>query len=231
MLCFFQFNRYKGDNYEKMRHYFADVLIDEIEQYMDLNHKVILDVGGANGEFCEILSSKRQCTALNLDPFPPEITWPKSLIGFANQMPIQSSQIDLCINRGVIEHIPHALQQLALNEIHRVLKPGGLCYLMTQPWYNPHAGHHLKPFHPLPFKWAKWLVEHTFGAAMEIRGNSYADNWLHGNTFRTMNKKCLKAGFIIDATLDTHFKLHFLTRIPLIREFLVPSVVWILRKA
>ena len=210
-----------------MREYFTQILIMEVEDFMLLWNKKVLDVGGAKGEFCKVISEKRKCDAINLDPYPGKYIWPKTKIGFADSMPFDDNEFDLVICRGVLEHIPKEKQQQSMNEIHRVTKTGGICYIVIPPWYNPHAGHQLKPFHILPFKVAKFLRQLIF--RNKINANSFEEATLYPITFKKMLKMISTSGFKVISTKDTHFRLHFLTKIPVIREIAVPSVAFILR--
>lgn len=228
-LLFYSRNRYKGNNYQLMREYFAQILITEIEEFIPLWHKKVLDVGGSRGEFCKIISEKRKCDAINLDPYPGEYLWPKTKIGFADKVSFNDNEFDLVICRGVLEHVSTEKQQQSVNEMYRVTKAGGICYLMIPPWYNPHAGHGLKPFHILPFKLAKFLRQLFF--KNKINTNSFEEERLYPITFRRMLKIISASGFRILATKDTHLRLHFLTKIPLIREVMVPAVAFILIKS
>jgi len=227
-LLFYSFNRFKGNNYSLMREYLAKILIMEVEEFMPLWNKKVLDVGGAKGEFCKILYELRKCDAINVDPYPGDYIWPKTVVAFADNLPFEDNEFDLVICRGVLEHIPTEKQQQSVNEMYRVTKTGGICYIMIPPWYNPHAGHHLKPFHYLPFKMAKFLRELIFGN--KIDANSYEEAGLYPITFRRMLKMISKSGFKILDTKDTHLRLHFLTKIPIIREVAVPAVSFILTK-
>ena len=65
----------------------------------------------------------------------------------AHNMPFETDSFDLVLFRGVMEHIEPKKQQISLKEIYRVMKKDGLGYLVIPPWFNPHAGHGLKPFH------------------------------------------------------------------------------------
>jgi SAM-dependent methyltransferase len=227
-LLFYTFNRFKGNNYSLMSEYFAQILITEIEEFMPLENKKVLDVGGAKGEFCKVIATKRKCDAINLDPYPGEYVWPKTQIGFADNIPFDNNKFDLVICRGVLEHIPTKKQQQCVNEMYRVTKTGGICYLMIPPWYNPHAGHSLKPFHTLPFKLARFLRQLIF--RNRINADSLEEMGLYPVTFKSMLQMILTSGFEVISTKDTHFKLHFLTKIPVIREIGVPAVAFILTK-
>jgi ubiquinone/menaquinone biosynthesis C-methylase UbiE len=239
-LLFYAFNRFKGNNYRRMREYLADVLISEVEEFMPLWKKKVLDVGGARGEFCRILNKKRKCNAINIDPEPAgyiggwdkklqeDVLWPKTKVGVADKLPFRDNSFDLVICRGVLEHIPTDKQQKSVQEMYRVTKRKGFCYIMIPPWYNPHAGHTLKPFHVIPFKAAKFLRQTFFGT--KIKARSLEEEYLYPVTFSRMRKMILNAHFRIAATRDTHLRFHFVTKIPVLREIAVPAVSFILKK-
>lgn len=234
-LWFFTFNRFKAENYQQMREYFAKIVIAEIEEFQSLKHKKILDVGGGRGEFCQILAKKRQAEAINLDPNPDQkglldskCLWPKTIKAVAQKIPFRDNYFDVVICRGVLEHIPLKNQLKSIKEMARVLKKGGLGYLMIPPWYNPHAGHILKPFHLLPFKVAKFLKTQIF--KIPIKSNSLSQEALFPVTFQGALRMIKAADFQILAIIDTHFRLNFLTKIPLVREVAIPAVAFILRK-
>lgn len=226
-LIYFNFNRFKDNNYENMREYFAQVFLNDIEQFVLLKNKEVLDVGGANGEFCKFLNKARNCDAVNLEPFPKKTIW-KTIKAFADKMPFKSNSFDVILFRGVLEHIPPKKQQHSLNEIYRVMKKEGIGYFIIPPWYNPHAGHGFKPFHVFPFKIAKFLREFFFRE--KISYNSFEEYSLYKITFNKMQKMIKKSGFEIVNTLDTHFRMHFVTKIPILKELLVPAVAFIVKK-
>jgi len=218
-----------------MREYFADILIAEVEEFIDLRDKRVLDVGGSRGEFCKVISEKRACRASNLDPAPyehgsydSEFIWPDTKIGNADNIPFQDGEFDLVICRGVLEHIPKETQQASVNEMFRVLKAGGICYVAIPLWFNPFAGHGLKPFHYLPFRYAKFLAELAY--KKKISARSWEEKQLFGITFAMMRRMALSAGFKILAVRDTHFRMHFLCKIPLLREIMAPTTVFILTR-
>jgi len=227
-LLFFTFNRFKGDNARLMSEYFSQILIMEIEEFVPLWNKKVLDVGGGRGVFCKVISEKRKCDAINLDPYPGEYIWPKTTVGFADNLPFAENEFDFVICRGVLEHIPPEKQQQSVNELYRTTKKGGVCYILIPPWYNPHAGHDLKPFHIFPFKVAKFLRQLIFRDKINV--NSFEEMRLYPITFKRMSNMISTSGFRVLATKDTHFRLHFLTKIPIIREIAVPAIAFILRK-
>jgi SAM-dependent methyltransferase len=112
--------------------------------------------------------------------------------------------------------------------MYRVLKPNGIAYIMIPPWFGIHGGHDFKPFHYFPFPIAKFLREKLFEE--KIKENSYEEANLHKTTFRRSLELINNSKFELLTTKDTHFRIHILTRIPLLREFMVPSAVFILKK-
>lgn len=228
MLIWFLHNRYKSNNYEKMRRYFADILIRDIEEHVSLSEANIVDVGGADGVFCRTLEEERSCTAISLDPNVVNSEYKKSIVAYANSIPAKDGSFDVVVCRGVLEHIHPGEQQNSLDEMYRVMKPGGYGYFVIPPWFNPHAGHELKPFHVLPFRIAKVLREKVYGE--RIIAKSYDDISLYKITFRKMKIMIYNSGYIIVKTLDTHFRLHINTKIALVREVAVPAVTYIVRK-
>lgn len=233
-LLHFALNRFKGSEYSSMREYFAGILIAEIEEYMPLKDKKVVDVGGARGEVCQVLEDARQCHAVNLEPFPERflaagpITYEKTEVALAEDMPFENETFDLVICRGTLEHIPKDKQLQAVQEMFRVLKEGGICYLMIPPKFNPHAGHHVRPFHYFPFKVAKALRQFFF--RNKIESNSYEEEGLFLLTFREIQKLVKASGFKLLDTKDTHLRLHFLTKLPVLRDIAVPAVAFILTK-
>jgi SAM-dependent methyltransferase len=174
------------------------------------------------------MNQERNCDAINLEPNPKNPIWPNTIIGFSDKIPFPDESFDVVICRGVLEHIPPNRLSSSLAEMYRVTKKDGLCYITIPPWYNPHAGHGLKPFHLFGFWAAKYLCE--LFARKKINGNSFEDHGLYKVTFSKMVGLLHETPYKLLATQDTHFRLHFLTKIPLIREILVPAVSFFLQK-
>lgn len=227
-LWFFARHRTTGNNYATMRKYFADILVEELEQWTSVRGKRVLDVGGANGEFCEVLEKKFGADATNIDLSPGVNPWKKTVTGSATNLPFGDHDFDLILARGILEHIPDNEQLVVLREMFRVCRNGGWGYVTIPPWYNQHAGHFLKPFHILPFSVARRLRKIFFGNWVE--GASYADVGLYKISVRRMERLIRKSGFTIIAVRDTHFRNHRLAEIPVIREFAVPAISYILQK-
>lgn len=226
LICF----AFQGDaGFYAARNYLAEVLIDEMEEFVNLKNKKVLDVGGERGEFCQILAQKRHCQAINLEPKPisgKDFVW-KTKIGRAENLPFKDQTFDIVLFRGVIQHIPESGKLKSLEEIHRVLKKDGFAYVMIPPWYYPLSGQTIKPFQYFPFKIARHLRNSIF--LSKITANSLSELGLYPMTFKKTVKLIKQADFKVIKTYDILGRIHFLTKIPLLREFFLPSVGFILQ--
>jgi len=121
--------------------------------------------------------------------------------------------------------------QQCVNEMYRVTKEGGLCYISIPPWYAPFAGHACMPFHYLPYRVARRLAVLFYKTPLiPPDAKSWDEYGISSITFKKMRRIISKSGFRLLSTKDHHFRLHFLTKIPMIREVAVPVVAFILRK-
>lgn len=208
------------------RYYLANILIEELEGFVDLKGKKVLDVGGERGEFCQMLAKKRNCQAINLEPQKLDFVH-KTIYGKADKLPFRDQSFDVVLLRGVLQHIPTKLKLKSLCEIKRVLKNGGIGYIMIPPWWSPLSGQEIKPFQYFPFKVARHLRNSIFNS--RIRADSLAELGLWPMTFKKTQKYLFSANFEILKTIDILGRIHFLTKLPIVRE-LLPSVGFIVRK-
>lgn len=227
-LAYYAVNRFKGDNYAKMRRYFAEIFLAEVEQFVRLDGKLLLDVGGARGEFCAVLEERRDLRCVNVDIDVTDAAFARTLRASGGQLPFRDDQFDVFLSRGAIEHVPPDIQQKFLDEAHRVLKPGGTAYVLTQPWYAPHAGHQFRPFHYFPIRVARSL-KRPF-TKQDLSGDTWAEAYLYPLTYRKVLRMIDSSGLEYVTGLDTHLKLHFLARRKLLREIGMMSVAFICRK-
>ena len=100
----------------------------------------ILDVGGGlNASYNHLLRCEGEVLSVNIDS---EIS-PSVVADFADPLPFDSNSFDTVISFNTLEHL--ADDQFALNEMVRVLKPGGQVKLLVPFLYRVHG--HPNDFH------------------------------------------------------------------------------------
>jgi len=226
----FKFALHGNKGYYAAREYLGLCLIDELEAFIDLRGKKVLDIGGERGEFCKVLAQKKHCQAINLEPHPPAggKFHHKTIRGTADKLPFKNGEFDLVLLRGVLQHIPTDRKLKSLQEMHRVLKDGGIAYIMIPPWWSPLSGQNLKPFQYFGFPLAKHFSNTIMGR--KILAKNLAELGLWPMTFRSTLRYIKQANFKILKATDILGRLHFLTKAPIVREFFINSAGFILQK-
>jgi SAM-dependent methyltransferase len=120
------------------------------------NGPVVLEVGCARAENAHhVLAYGADCY-IGVDPDPKLAAgWSqgdsraKVVEAYAESLPFADRSIDLAVSFNVLEHVPDPAY--ALDEIARVLRPGGSFYTVFGPPFNASAGPHLTRFVDLPY--------------------------------------------------------------------------------
>jgi len=191
-------------------------------------NNLLLDIGGAKGEFCKVLKETYDLNCINLDPDKKGIIFSPTVIAIGQNLPLKNETFDVVLCRGLLEHVPLEIRERILVEIRRVLKKDGISQIVIPPWFNPHAGHQIKPFHMLPFRLAVYLTRHIM--RFNVKAKSLKELELYPVTFHHMSNILKKHGFKIINCHDVLLRNHFLTRIPIMREFMIPSVAFNVHK-
>jgi len=239
-LWYFARNRFREGEFSRMRRYFAKLLVEDLQRDLDfaMQGRRVLEVGGHLGEFSAFFEETCGAMCVNLEIQDlREIGgyFPRTIIGDGTAIPFMDESFDFILCRGVIEHVPHANQHTLIQECRRVLKSGGICLINTQPWYSPFAGHQIRPFHMLPFPVALFLRRLTLPKEARERwrldkARSLEDLDLYPLTMRTFERMIRDCGFRLVATRDYHTRLHWTTKIPILREVLTQSITYLFAK-
>ncbi len=227
-LTLFKFALQGNIGYYAARQYLGDCLIEELDEFIELKGKKVLDIGGEFGDFCKILEEKTGCTAINLEPAKLKFVH-KTIRGTADMLPFKNGEFDLVLLRGVLQHIPTDKKLKSLREMHRVLKKGGIAYIMIPPWWSPLSGQNLKPFQYFGFSVAKHLSNTIM--SRKIEAGSLAELGLWPMTFKSTLGYIEKANFKILKTTEILGRMHFITKVPIGREFLINSAGFILKRS
>jgi SAM-dependent methyltransferase len=97
----------------------------------------VLDVGGGTGAaYVPLLHGSTDITSVNIDP----AIRPSLVVDLADGLPFPDSSYDTVISFNTLEHL--ADDQLALDEVVRVLRPGGKAYILVPFLYRVHGHPH-----------------------------------------------------------------------------------------
>lgn len=102
-------------------------------------HGVLVDVGCGQKPFASMFRDHVSAYIGIDDPTTAEpLGGSKAdVLGTVEQLPLRSASVDTVLVTEVLEHLPEPA--LALAELHRLLKPGGLLIVTTPMIYNRHG--------------------------------------------------------------------------------------------
>jgi O-antigen/teichoic acid export membrane protein/ubiquinone/menaquinone biosynthesis C-methylase UbiE len=172
--------------------------------------KVVVDVGSSDSTLCRLLRERsRLAIAVDVDEEALERARESDLRAIlveasATRLPFRTGSVDTVLFLDVLEHVDS--ERLAIEEIHRILRPGGTLLLSV-----PHAGlfEFLDPqnmsarFHgrPSPFgyhrHYSATMLERLFEGRFSIKRKQYGSLFLYPLTFAAAN--FLKKHFSVDA--------------------------------
>ncbi len=141
------------------------------KELQDLSARSMVDVGCSQGHISRKLADHFRFV-VGVDPDPegkPGSDGFHFIQADGCLLPLASSTFDVALLNHVLEHVPSA--QGLLDEIWRVLKPGGICYLAC-----PNRFSLVEPHYRLPF--LSWLPRYLGNLYVRLtrRGNHYLDH-------------------------------------------------------
>lgn len=134
---------------------------------------------------------------------------------------------DLVISSNVLEHISRPGH--FISNVHRLLKPGGRLYLSWVNWLSPWGGHHFSLFHYLGPRYGHLVYDRVVG-----RPRAHTP---YVNLFPTTIGGTLKmieanpALRIVKVFPRYYPELGFITRLPVLREFLTGNCAILIERA
>ncbi|MCA9403344.1 MAG: class I SAM-dependent methyltransferase [Candidatus Omnitrophica bacterium] len=145
----------------------AAKIISILKNRTDLAACDLLDVGTGSGHIVALIAQEcRSATSVNLE----DERIVKDGYRFVQvedvRLPFPDESFDVVVSNQVIEHIPP--QQDHLNELHRVLKKGGIAYVATPSKYTL-----MEPHFKLPF--LSWLPKPMADRYVRLFGHERFD--------------------------------------------------------
>lgn len=129
----------------------ADDSIAQLQSFVPLDGRTVLDVGGGPGYFADAFR-KAGAYYVGLDPDVGELSArgapePGMLRASGTALPARDGTVDVTYSSNVLEHVGEPW--LMLSEMLRVTKPGGTVFCSFTPWFAPWGGHETAPWHYL----------------------------------------------------------------------------------
>ncbi len=146
----------------------------------------LLDIGTGSGEIAQVLAET--CTVVSVDPRDQrEARDGYQYLRVGTALPFADASFDLVVSNHVIEHLDDAA--VHLQELARVLRPGGLVYLATPNRLWPWEVHYRV--------WLlHWLPQRLFERALR-RLDRYSEP-LHLLGLRRLRALCAEAFELVD---------------------------------
>ncbi len=144
----------------------AAMAVEDLDRHHGpLAGQTLLDLGCGPGYYTNafrdrgatVIPVDNSADELELGGEPPE----GYVLGDAADLPVQDASIDGVFCSNMFEHTPSA--EPIIDEIERVLKPGGWAYMSWTNWYSPWGGHLMSPYHYLGPRLGPRLYEKRHG--------------------------------------------------------------------
>jgi SAM-dependent methyltransferase len=192
--------------------------------------RTVLDVGGGPGYFARAFGDAA-LDYIGVEPDPAEMhAGPASghvatyVRASGTALPFADDSVDICLSSNVAEHVPDPWR--LGREMLRVTKPGGLAVMSYTVWLGPFGGHET----------GRW---HYFGGERAARrytrkhGHPPKNNY-GSSLFAVSVADGLEWAVSTGALLAAFPRYHprwgwWMTRVPMLREFLVSNLVLVLR--
>src|SRR5271165_2456904 len=194
--------------------------------------RTLLDVGGGPGYFAAAFTDAG-LRYIGVEPDPTEMhaagpslaaTTDRFVRASGMALPFADDSVDICLSSNVAEHVPRPWQ--LGGEMLRVTRPGGLAVLSYTVWLGPFGGHEMGLTHYLggARAAARYTRKHGHRPKNDYGSSLFAVSVADGLNWAA------STGALLSAFPRYHPRWAWsLTRIPVIREFLVSNLVLVLR--
>ncbi|SEH51903.1 Methyltransferase domain-containing protein [Mycolicibacterium rutilum] len=190
----------------------------------------VLDVGGGPGYFSEAFAANG-FHYIGVEPDPAEMHAGPGVAADATYvrasglaLPFADASVDICLSSNVAEHVAQPWRLGA--EMLRVTRPGGLVVLSYTVWLGPFGGHETGLWHYLGGARAARRYTRRHG---HLPKNNYGSS-LFAVSAADGLEWAASTGALIAAFPRYHPRWAWsLTKVPVLREFLVSNLVLVLR--
>jgi ubiquinone/menaquinone biosynthesis C-methylase UbiE len=209
----------------------AEDTVSQVKEFDRVLGSKVVDVGGGAGYFAEAFR-RAGAESVFVDPFWDALTdkgrkLGNGVIGDGLRLPFRDRSFDVSHSSNVLEHVTDP--QRFLDEMLRVIRPGGVMFLAFTNWLSPFGGHETSPWHYLGAERAALHFERKHGREPK--------NLYGSSLFRLDISDVLKwVRDRVDSDLVDAFPRYYprwtkaLVKVPGVREFATWNLVVVLRR-
>ncbi|CCH74081.1 Uncharacterized methyltransferase Mflv_0427 [Nostocoides australiense Ben110] len=210
--------------------FYGDLAADSLAtlgEWVDVRDRLVLDVGAGPAQFAAAFrAAGAHYIPLDYDPQVASVA-DGGIVGSADAIPVESGSVDMVFCSNLLEHVEQVEQ--VLDELVRVLKPGGLLYLSYTNWLSPWGGHEASPWHYVSGDYAIRRYQRAHGKLPKNR--------LGETLYRTSVAEVLRwarakpdAEVLVARPRYLPDAARHLLEVPVFREFLTWNLLLILRR-
>ncbi|WP_274563645.1 class I SAM-dependent methyltransferase [Streptomyces spiramyceticus] len=204
---------------------------DQVERYVPLAGKVVVDIGGGSGHFTEEFR-RRGAQSFLFEPDVRELgaggrKTEGAVVADGYLLPLADGTADVCFSSNVLEHVEDP--RTFLSEMVRVTAPDGLIYVSFTNWFSPWGGHEWAPWHYLGADRGRRRYERRTGrkAKHTVGENLFP---IHiGTTLRQVRART-DVQVVSARARYWPFLPGIVPKVPLLREFATWNLLLILRR-
>lgn len=215
-------------------HFYETLARDSVRQlseYVPLNGRAIVDVGGGPGYFADAFRAAGSLY-LGVDPDVGELSargeLPDGVVrASGTELPVRTDSVDICYSSNVLEHVAEPTRML--DEMVRVTRPGGTVFVSFTPWFSPWGGHETAPWHFLGGHYARRRYIRRNGHEPK---NKYGESLFPLTVGKALHwaRNCDEA-ILVRALPRYHpWWATWIVRIPVLRELASWNLVLVMRK-
>lgn len=150
------------------------------DPFVSFKDKTVLELGCSKGYLLNSFWRRDAFAGIGAELMPAPLAEARKQYGdhlrfvqsTPTAIPVESGTVDVVYTIDTVEHLskPHEI----FTEVHRILKPGGLCLVHFNPWLNPY-GSHLEDIIPFPWPHAVFSMKTLLKTAERLYDSPHYD--------------------------------------------------------